>query len=215
MTEMFSLLKELTKEKSPEKVLVREEVSNPVTNYVNPISLVRMENDKGKERDEVVEENIVEPIQLVDKEEAMDDEKDNESYGSKNKDSTRWDKLMIPRSQPIGYYLKHKINEKTIESLVDNHRYNDSLLATHLDGKMSKLAMENHFGCMLTTKMRVRGIMIMGIYGCIPINLNECECRENVHGRDEKMVRFGLLFISKNITIPWFPRYPPKGYWLV
>ncbi|GJS32163.1 hypothetical protein Tco_0530545 [Tanacetum coccineum] len=184
MTEMFSLLKELTKEKSLEKVLVREEVSNPVTKYVNPISLVRMENDKGKERDEVVEENIVEPIQLVDKEEAMDDERDNESYGSKNKDSTRWDKLMIPRSQPIGYYLKHKINEKTIESLVDNHRYNDSLPATHLDGKMSKLAMENHFG-------------------------------ENMHGRDEKMVRFGLLFIGKNITVPWFPRYPPKGYWLV
>ncbi|GKB38095.1 hypothetical protein Tco_0883037 [Tanacetum coccineum] len=49
MMEMFILLKEFTKGKSLEKVLVREEVSKPVTKYVNAISLVRMEDDKGKE----------------------------------------------------------------------------------------------------------------------------------------------------------------------
>ncbi|GJX22311.1 retrovirus-related pol polyprotein from transposon TNT 1-94 [Tanacetum coccineum] len=41
----------------------------------------------------------------------------------------------MPRSQPIGYYLKHEINEKIIEGLIDYHKYNDSLLATRL-GKM-------------------------------------------------------------------------------
>ncbi|GJV94278.1 retrovirus-related pol polyprotein from transposon TNT 1-94 [Tanacetum coccineum] len=41
----------------------------------------------------------------------------------------------MPRSQPIGYYLKHEINEKLIEGLIGNQRYNDSLLATCL-GKM-------------------------------------------------------------------------------
>ncbi|GJW66271.1 zinc finger, CCHC-type containing protein [Tanacetum coccineum] len=32
-----------------------------------------------------------------------------------------------PNSQPVEYYLKHMINEKLIEGLVDNHRFNDSL----------------------------------------------------------------------------------------
>ncbi|GKD88750.1 hypothetical protein Tco_1364257 [Tanacetum coccineum] len=64
MAEMFSLLKELAKGKSPEKVLVRE-VNNPVTRYVNVISLVGMENDKDTKMNEVVDKNIVEPIELV------------------------------------------------------------------------------------------------------------------------------------------------------
>ncbi|GJU65678.1 zinc finger, CCHC-type containing protein [Tanacetum coccineum] len=64
MTEMFSLLKEYTKVKSPEKVLVREEVSKLVTKYVNVISLVRIENDKDKGCDEVIDKQIVEPINM-------------------------------------------------------------------------------------------------------------------------------------------------------
>ncbi|GKC55008.1 hypothetical protein Tco_1077753, partial [Tanacetum coccineum] len=85
---MFSLLKELTKSKSPEKV-VREEVSSLITKYVNTISLVRVENDKGTKSDMVVYKNVVVPIELVDKEEAMDEEKVNKSNGSVNNDSTR------------------------------------------------------------------------------------------------------------------------------
>nr|GEX22422.1 zinc finger, CCHC-type [Tanacetum cinerariifolium] len=30
-------------------------------------------------------------------------------------------------SQPVEYYLKHRINEKLLEGLVDNHKFNDSL----------------------------------------------------------------------------------------
>ncbi|GKB94784.1 zinc finger, CCHC-type containing protein [Tanacetum coccineum] len=78
MTKMFSLLKELTKSKSPEKVLVREEVSSPITKYVKAISLVRIENNKGTESDMVVDKNVIELIKLVDKEVAMDEEEDNE-----------------------------------------------------------------------------------------------------------------------------------------
>ncbi|GJV44954.1 MAK10-like protein [Tanacetum coccineum] len=40
-----------------------------------------------------------------------------------------------PNSQPVEYYLKHRINEKLIEGLVDNHRFNDSLLGVRV-GKM-------------------------------------------------------------------------------
>ncbi|GKE99936.1 zinc finger, CCHC-type containing protein [Tanacetum coccineum] len=32
-----------------------------------------------------------------------------------------------PISQPVEYYLKHRINKKLIKGLVDNHRFNDSL----------------------------------------------------------------------------------------
>ncbi|GJW10719.1 retrovirus-related pol polyprotein from transposon TNT 1-94 [Tanacetum coccineum] len=111
---MFSLLKEYTKEytkgKSSEK-----------------------ENDKDKGCDAVIDKQIVETINMLEKEEVDD----NESDRIMNEDSTRWgkyiDKLMeMPRSRPIGYYLKHEINKKTIEDLVDNHNHNDSLLATRL-----------------------------------------------------------------------------------
>ncbi|GJX95658.1 MAK10-like protein [Tanacetum coccineum] len=60
MTEISNLLKELTKEKSPEKVLVREEVSKPVTKYVNAISLVRVESDKDRGSDEIVDKDNME-----------------------------------------------------------------------------------------------------------------------------------------------------------
>ncbi|GJW59342.1 hypothetical protein Tco_0106073 [Tanacetum coccineum] len=40
-----------------------------------------------------------------------------------------------PSSQPVEYYLKHRINKKLIEGLVDNHRFNDSLSGVRV-GKM-------------------------------------------------------------------------------
>ncbi|GJV32917.1 hypothetical protein Tco_1393317 [Tanacetum coccineum] len=140
MTEVFILLKEYTKGKSPEKVLVREEVSKPITNYVNVISLVRIENEKDRECVEVIDKIFKEQINIAEREKVADDVEDGESDGSMNENSTRWGKYAdrltkIPRSRPIGYYVKHEINKKTIKDLVDNHKYNDSLLATRL-GKM-------------------------------------------------------------------------------
>ncbi|GJW77936.1 zinc finger, CCHC-type containing protein [Tanacetum coccineum] len=43
--------------------------------------------------------------------------------------------MEAPSSQPIEYYLKHRINEKLIKGLVDNHRFNDSLSGVRI-GKM-------------------------------------------------------------------------------
>ncbi|GJZ76392.1 MAK10-like protein [Tanacetum coccineum] len=88
MTEMFSLLKEFTKGKSLEKVLVREEVKKPVTKYDNVIFLVKIRNDKDKGGDELVEKSISKPIELRENEEAIDDVMDNQSDRSVNKDST-------------------------------------------------------------------------------------------------------------------------------
>ncbi|GKD52643.1 zinc finger, CCHC-type containing protein [Tanacetum coccineum] len=45
--------------------------------------------------------------------------------------------MEAPNSQPVGYFLKHRINEKLIEGLVENHRFNDSVLAARV-GKMKR-----------------------------------------------------------------------------
>ncbi|GKD76709.1 MAK10-like protein [Tanacetum coccineum] len=36
-------------------------------------------------------------------------------------------------SQPLDYYLKHRINEKLIKGLIGNHRFNDSLSGTRVE----------------------------------------------------------------------------------
>ncbi|GJU15234.1 zinc finger, CCHC-type containing protein [Tanacetum coccineum] len=43
-----------------------------------------------------------------------------------------------PGSQPVTYYLKHKINEKLIEGLVDNNIFNNSLSGTRVRKKKGK-----------------------------------------------------------------------------
>ncbi|GJV48820.1 MAK10-like protein [Tanacetum coccineum] len=53
-------------------------------------------------------------------------EKENKAEGgTKNEPIRRTENdevVEVPSSQPVGYYLKHRINEKLIEGLVDNHR---------------------------------------------------------------------------------------------
>ncbi|GKF00558.1 hypothetical protein Tco_0023908 [Tanacetum coccineum] len=61
MGEMFGLLKELTANRAPEKVLMREETKHPTTKHVNSISLVRVEEDKNAEYNEATNESVLEP----------------------------------------------------------------------------------------------------------------------------------------------------------
>ncbi|GKC26145.1 hypothetical protein Tco_1033439 [Tanacetum coccineum] len=58
--EIIGLLKEPTSSITPEKVLVREEIRNPITKNVNSISLCRIESEKVKENNEVIDKNIIE-----------------------------------------------------------------------------------------------------------------------------------------------------------
>ncbi|GJW11462.1 hypothetical protein Tco_1577289 [Tanacetum coccineum] len=81
MAEMFRLLRELTSSRTPEKVLVREEASSPITKSFNAISLIKMEKEKGIKGDEVAKWNVMglnklealEPIESPDKEEEMEE----------------------------------------------------------------------------------------------------------------------------------------------
>nr|GEW95516.1 uncharacterized mitochondrial protein AtMg00810-like [Tanacetum cinerariifolium] len=92
---MFILLKEYTKGKALEKVLVREEVSKHVTKYVNAISLVRMEGEKGNVCIEVIDIKVVEQSKVLEEKEIKKDLDDDELDRSRNEDPTRWGKLML------------------------------------------------------------------------------------------------------------------------
>ncbi|GKB14837.1 zinc finger, CCHC-type containing protein [Tanacetum coccineum] len=128
MAEMFGLLKELTTSRAPEKVLIREEAKSPVTKNVNSISLARGEEERNDnddmEADGVINGTDTEmPLKEAEKETKAEN-------GTKNKQIKRAEReetTEASSSQPVGYYLKHRINEKLIEGLVDNHRFNDSL----------------------------------------------------------------------------------------
>ncbi|GJT91752.1 zinc finger, CCHC-type containing protein [Tanacetum coccineum] len=61
--------------------------------------------------------------------------------GTKNepiKRAEREEVVEAPSSQLVGYYLKHRINEKLIEGLVDNHRFNDYLSGVRVEKMKGK-----------------------------------------------------------------------------
>ncbi|GKA50557.1 hypothetical protein Tco_0743630 [Tanacetum coccineum] len=80
------------------------------------------------------------PLKEAEKENNAENGIKNEPIKSAEKELTRAEDeetMEAPSSQPVGYYLKHKINEKLIKGLVENHRFNDSLSATRV-GKMKR-----------------------------------------------------------------------------
>ncbi|GJZ87185.1 hypothetical protein Tco_0658795 [Tanacetum coccineum] len=130
---MFGFLKELIASRPLEKVLVREEARHPITKHVNSISLIKMEEEKSVENNKVIDKNIVEPnkidvvepIEEVDGRKEVEDDPNDEPVRSVKEELTgeKVEELVkIPRSQPVGYYLKHKINEKFIEGLIDKRK---------------------------------------------------------------------------------------------
>ncbi|GKE94941.1 zinc finger, CCHC-type containing protein, partial [Tanacetum coccineum] len=128
MAKMVKLLKELTTSMAPEKVLIRKEAKSPVTKNVNSISLTRGEKERNDNDDMAADGSINgTDTEMPEKESEKETEAEN---GIKNKPIKRTEKEETTKassSQPVGYYLKHRINEKLIEGLVDNHRFNNSL----------------------------------------------------------------------------------------
>ncbi|GKD73077.1 hypothetical protein Tco_1331359 [Tanacetum coccineum] len=139
MTKMFGLLKELTTSRTPEKVLIREEAKFLVTKNVNSISLARNEEEENNKTDETPD-NTKMPIETempVRKAEAMNEAK-NEARNKSIKTHENDKAVEAPGSQPVAYYLKHKINEKLIKGLVKNNRFNNSLSGTRVGKKKGK-----------------------------------------------------------------------------
>ncbi|GJW50438.1 hypothetical protein Tco_0091789 [Tanacetum coccineum] len=123
MTEMFGLLKELTTSKTLEEVLIREEAKFPVTKNINSISFAREEEERSEMDVTPGNTEMAIEIKIPVKEVEMNYEAECEPIKMAKEEET----TEVPSSQPIEYYLKHDINKKLIEGLVDNHRFNDFL----------------------------------------------------------------------------------------
>ncbi|GKC93924.1 hypothetical protein Tco_1159366 [Tanacetum coccineum] len=127
MTEMFGLLKELTTNRAPEKVLIREEAKFPVTKNLNSISLTREEEERSEKADVTADNDFEKPTKTETEMPVKKAKKEDEAENEPNRKSKREETTEAPSSQLVEYYLKHKINKKIIKVLVGNHRFNDSL----------------------------------------------------------------------------------------
>ncbi|GKE20417.1 MAK10-like protein [Tanacetum coccineum] len=139
MIEMFGLLKELTTSRTPKKVLIREETKFPITKNINSISFARNEEEENNKMDETPD-NTKMPTEMeipVRKTEAMNRAENgagNESIITPENDEA----VKASGSQPVAYYLKHKINEKLIKGLVKNNKFNNSQSRTLVGKKKEK-----------------------------------------------------------------------------
>ncbi|GJT37317.1 hypothetical protein Tco_0937182 [Tanacetum coccineum] len=142
MTEMFWLLKELTTSRAPEKVLIREEAKSTITKSVNSISLIREEEEKNDIHDVATsddsKETDVPDIEVSVKEAKTKNGAENRAKNKPIKTPKKEEVVEAPSSWPVEYYLKHGINEKLIEGLVDNNRFNDSLSGARAGKKNGK-----------------------------------------------------------------------------
>nr|GFA62066.1 hypothetical protein [Tanacetum cinerariifolium] len=116
MTEMFGLLKELTTSRTQEKVLIREEAKFPVLKNLNSISLTK-EEEGGSYRTMMTPDNAEKPTKSETEKPVMEVEEINEvKSGAKIIKTFKNDEVVeAPSSQPVAYYLKHKINKKLIK----------------------------------------------------------------------------------------------------
>ncbi|GKA37065.1 hypothetical protein Tco_0723630 [Tanacetum coccineum] len=108
---------------------------------VNSISLTKGEEERSDKK-EVTPDNIERPTKTeaempVKKAETKNEAK-NRAGNKSIKTPENEEALDAHGSQPIAYYLKHKINEKLIEGLADNKRFNNSLSRTRVGKKKRK-----------------------------------------------------------------------------
>ncbi|GJU71913.1 zinc finger, CCHC-type containing protein [Tanacetum coccineum] len=117
--------------RAPEKVLIREEAKSPVTKNINFISLTRGEEERNDDNNVVTGDDIKKTtrteIEVLVKEAETKNGVENKTKNKPIKKAEKEEAVEAPNSQPVEYYLKHRINEKLIEGLVENHRFNDSL----------------------------------------------------------------------------------------
>nr|GEX39670.1 hypothetical protein [Tanacetum cinerariifolium] len=139
MTEMFGLLNELTTSRTLEKVLIREEAKFPVTKNLNSISLTK-EEEIGSDRTMMTPGNAEKPTETKTETPIREVEEINkvENRAKTIKTSENDKAVEAPGSQPVAYYLKHKINVKLIKGLVNNNRFNNSRSRTQAEKKKGK-----------------------------------------------------------------------------
>ncbi|GKB14462.1 MAK10-like protein [Tanacetum coccineum] len=141
MTEMFGLIKELATSKTPEKVLIREEAKFPITKNINSISLTKGKEERSnmtKVTPDNTEKPIATEVEMPIIEAETKNRAENRAENKSIKILENEETVEAPSSQPITYYLKHKINEKLIKGLVNNNRFNNSRSGTRIGKKKGK-----------------------------------------------------------------------------
>nr|GEW86176.1 MAK10-like protein [Tanacetum cinerariifolium] len=118
--------RELTTSRTPEKVLIREEAIFLVTKNVNSISLARGEEEKSDKMDDTLSNTIKSAITAMEIP-VKEAERNNETKNKPIKKVENKEVDEVLSSRHVEYYLKHMINEKLIEGLVNNNRFNNSL----------------------------------------------------------------------------------------
>ncbi|GJY79278.1 zinc finger, CCHC-type containing protein, partial [Tanacetum coccineum] len=96
--------------------------------------------EEKSEKDDIATGNDIEKTNRSDtemsvKEAETKNEAENRTKNEPIKRAEKEEAVEAPSSQPVEYYIKHMINEKLIEGLVDNHRFNDFLSGVQA-GKM-------------------------------------------------------------------------------
>nr|GEY67259.1 hypothetical protein [Tanacetum cinerariifolium] len=97
-----------------------------VTKNVNSISLARGEEERSDQADETLD-NTVKPTETETGIPVKEVKGNNETKNKPIEKAEKEEVVEVLNSRPIEYYLKHRINEKLIEGLVDNNRFNNSL----------------------------------------------------------------------------------------
>ncbi|GJW76282.1 MAK10-like protein [Tanacetum coccineum] len=117
MTKMFRLLKELTTSRAPEKVLIREEAKFPFTKNVNSISLTRGEEEMSEKINVTTRDDFKKPTKTETEMPFKEAEKKDEAENEPNRKARK---------------------DETIEGLVGNHRFNNSLSGARVGKQKGK-----------------------------------------------------------------------------
>ncbi|GJY22860.1 zinc finger, CCHC-type containing protein [Tanacetum coccineum] len=117
----------------------REEINGRMTEMFGLLKELTTSTKKRSDKTEVTSDNIEKPTEteakIPVKEAETKNGAENRAENKPIKTPENEDAVEAPGSRPVAYYLKHKINEKLIEGLVDNNRFNNSPSRTRVGKK--------------------------------------------------------------------------------
>ncbi|GKA28336.1 hypothetical protein Tco_0714504 [Tanacetum coccineum] len=129
--------------------LLFEDLNQHLRNFLKLVDSLELDGDnrerthylslktKGDDPDNTkkpTETGMKMPVKEVETKDEAENRPGNESIKTPESEEV----VKAPGSQPVAYYLKHKINENLIKGLVNNNRFNNSLSGTRVRKKKKK-----------------------------------------------------------------------------
>ncbi|GJY22515.1 MAK10-like protein [Tanacetum coccineum] len=121
-----------------------ERLENAISKQREEINdrMAGIREEEKSDKDDVATGDRIKKTNMLDtempvKEAETENEAENRIENEAIKRDEKEEVVEAPSSQRVGYYLKHRINEKLTEGLVDNHRFNDSLSGVRV-GRMKR-----------------------------------------------------------------------------